>query len=269
MVIDDPCQLPAIGAEETTELDFKLTYRKGDGFDAFEMAKDVAAMANANGGTILIGAAEDKNGERLGCYKPLDASTAKETATALEHAVGNRCSPRPVVSVSRIGVDGGEVVAVNVWAYPSQPVGVKVRGDKTDGWGEPAWVFPLRVATQTVPLLPEALPMMMEPDIRRRVILLSRIVENCSVLVSSGPTPSGYGGGGRAIDMVFLYQRVDVMQNIAVFKVRYNGGGKPTFNIIHIPLDDVRTVYEDVDGCRMSVAGYFLATDKAVLYRQA
>jgi len=55
--------LPPLGTREAPQLDFKEQLGRvkgGSGPDYFELAKDVAAMASAYGGTLLVGACEDR-----------------------------------------------------------------------------------------------------------------------------------------------------------------------------------------------------------------
>jgi hypothetical protein len=161
---------------ERSMLDFKAKY---DASKHFEMAKDVAAFANHLGGALVIGAAETTAGVR---WVPMAAADAKQLEGAFNTAVAQRCRPAPVVDLERITVQGGVVLVVNV--LPSMAlVGVKITGDKADGYGDPAWVFPLRVGSNADYLRPEMLPMYMVPDVRRKVLLLQQIPADSRVSV--------------------------------------------------------------------------------------
>ena len=59
---------PISSSRESDVIDFKGRY---SGRDRTEMAKDVAAFANAFGGVILVGAYEDTKTGTLTFYKPM------------------------------------------------------------------------------------------------------------------------------------------------------------------------------------------------------
>lgn len=151
--IDSQSHLPAIGTRESPTLDFK----KASTSDAFEIAKDAAAFANAQGGTFLVGAA---GGDHLVRFDPLDLKTAKSVARTYEVAIRDRCKPAPLFTVKDIAVDGGAVIVVNVWPFPKQVVGVSL--SKTETSIEGAYYFPLRVGTDTKPVTPQQIPMFMD-----------------------------------------------------------------------------------------------------------
>lgn len=79
--------------------------------------------------------------------------------------------------------DSGYVVAVTVWPFPGQIVGVRVTNKAEDGSGEDSWRFPIRKGTQTVFLRPEHTAMLMEPRLRATSISLSRIKINGSMVL--------------------------------------------------------------------------------------
>ncbi len=140
------------------------------GYDAREMAKDVAAFANASGGVILVGGCEVRG--TLSLYKAVPRAEVPRIKDTYEMAVRDHCSPVPIVDVVPIPLtDGsGSVVAVNVLPFPGAVVGVL--------WGKggvPTFSFPLRVASQTKWLRPEQIPMLTIPDLRRKIILLDAI----------------------------------------------------------------------------------------------
>jgi len=249
--ITTPAQLPPIGAHETETLDFKSTYKPSE---TFEMAKDVAALANAVGGTLLVGAAEDA-AEKLSGYVPVAPTEAADLQTRLEVAVTQRCSPAPFISATRIehpARPAHEVVAVNVWAFPAQAVGVKIGGSMADGYGGDAWVFPIRVGTQTKYLEPEMLAMLMLPEIRRKAILLHNLGVDRSITLraTGGVIPGG----------VFHFQRVDLLRNVLVLKafnqkIEEKDPTAISKSEIWIPLDDVTKVSEMIDGAEISIIG--------------
>ncbi len=164
-------QLPLVGAKvESPTLDIKRTYETTKQFEA---AKDVAAFANHLGGTLLIGAAE--NVGQLSKYFPFDAKQANEIACFFERAVKDRCRPLPTIEVTQLQYENGFIVVVNVWPTLAAPVSVLIRGSKEDGFGDAAWVFPIRIATQTSFITPENLPMYMNAKDRKTSLLLGQI----------------------------------------------------------------------------------------------
>ena len=103
--IQEAAQLPQVGeATERFFLDLKRAYEKKsfpdskkERFDHREMAKDVAAFANASGGTIVVGAIENQATGAVAKYEPLLKKLAKEPSAAFNDATRDRCSPRPVL----------------------------------------------------------------------------------------------------------------------------------------------------------------------------
>lgn len=160
---------PELATHETFQLDFKRTVSADN---TFEMAKDVAAFANGLGGVLLVGAVEDPTNLRLGRYAPLSESEAAQVARAYEHAVRDRCRPQPLHQVIRLPKGSGFVVAVNVWPFPGQPVGV----GKDGGASATTFAFPVRCGVDTVYLSPDQLPMFIDAKARRIAILLGSIL---------------------------------------------------------------------------------------------
>jgi Putative DNA-binding domain len=191
--------LPAVGdGYERAMLDFKA---KGETKSAFHLAKDVAAFANHLGGTLLIGAREE--GGRVARYLPLTAQEAKGVQDAVSAAVGNRLSPKPIVDFAQLPVDAGVVLAVNVSPYIGQAIGVRVIADKAkEGFGDDAYVFPVRTLTDTIYLLPGQLSMFMLPAIRRTVILLHSIPRGAAVHVVAIATTGNREEGFMTIEGV-------------------------------------------------------------------
>src|SRR4051794_18017437 len=55
-----------VGIEENLEVEFKGSpYRLDDEGEKFELAKDASALANANGGVIVIGVRTERHAERF------------------------------------------------------------------------------------------------------------------------------------------------------------------------------------------------------------
>ena len=105
-----------------------------------ELAKDIAAFANSQGGTIVIGALEEN--ERLARYDPLPGSFANDVKRAYDHAVRDRCLPRPTVETNMIAFGDRFVIAVNVQPFEGQPVAVVLpKGERSSAecyWFPPA-----------------------------------------------------------------------------------------------------------------------------------
>jgi schlafen family protein len=206
--------------------------------DTFELAKDVAAFANLAGGVILVGAYEDRARGTIGRYSPFDEQRANQIAGAYSQSVAQRCSPAPVIDPTVLPRDAGHVVAVNVWPFPAQVVGVKLN----DG-GRSAWVFPLRVGKDSIEIKPEQLPMLMVPEVRRVALLLRQIEINekdrASVLVFHKPPTAG-----ALSKMELRLDKIDLLENVAAFH-----GIGPLPNVpVHVPLDAVRSVWRSPEG---------------------
>lgn len=222
--ITSPEQLPDEGTSvETLARDFKRLVPAG-ALDRAELAKDVAAFANRIGGVLLIGAVEDKKRGTLGRYNPADEVTANEMRRACSEAVRDFCSPQPVFDAERVPKDGGFVVAVNVWPFPGQAIGVRRTGDAH------AYTFPLRTGTDCTFLRPEQLPMLMIPELRRIVALLYGIPAGKDVFVQQ---PSGPR-------MKFRFLEADEVRNVVVLTYTDGQSANRPFNI---PLDSIVSVW--------------------------
>lgn len=226
-----PEHLPDLGSVERETLDFKR--EAGSKRGAYEYAKDVAALANHLGGTIIVGAVEDRSTATLVRYEPLTQTDARAVRTAHESAVRDLCSPVPQITTEAIPRDGGFVVAVNVRAHPEKLIGVHRTGERD------FWTFPLRRATQTVFLMPEQLPMYADPQVRRVLLLLNQVPLGEIVSLRVVRDRDGAGNTGPAI-----LHSIDELRNTVVFK---RAPGLNPFPLdakgSSFPLDLVRTVY--------------------------
>jgi hypothetical protein len=231
--------LPEEGALETNVLDFKgALSRKNGTVDRVELAKDVAAFANADGGVILLGAYEDGKRGVLGMYKGLDGSGAKEAREAYSHAVRDYCFPPPIMDSVAMSHATGQIIAVNVWPFPGQAVGVRSR-EQSD-----AYFFPFRTGIDTNYLRAEQLPMLMIPQIRRIATLLRGIpqAEQIGLQVRGRTNSQGYK---------MHFHHVDELANVVVLEAPNATGVK----MVH-PLDRVESVWKDVDGWKLVITGY-------------
>ncbi len=250
--ITDRDALPPVGAHaETYALDIKRTSRNRHGsFVPFELAKDVAAFANATGGVLLIGADEDLTSATLREYVGLGSEQDRlEHAKAYEAAVQDRCSPVPLINPVSVSDSSGKfVLAVNVWPFPSQAVGVKVDGSKSDGYGGPSFVFPLRTGRVTAYIRPEQLAMLMDPATRRIAALLESIPPHKRLAVSVISTREGVQVSEHTFEIV----RVDAQSN--VLQVRGTPGEDQ--RSVRVPLDRIITAWQqDDDAWAIAVAG--------------
>lgn len=143
-----------------------------------EHAKDIAAFANAFGGTLLVGAKELADGVE---YRGLPASVAKEVAEAYRLALRDRVRPKPRVEVTELvnPETAQVVVAVNVHAFADQPVGCAVDLIQDDLGARKslhaehvAWRFPQRIGNHTRWIQPEELAMLINGPARRTALLL-------------------------------------------------------------------------------------------------
>jgi hypothetical protein len=233
---------PKETGRETRSQDFKA--RVDDLRDHQELAKDVAAFANAFGGVILVGACEDQKTRVVSHYKVMTASEAEELKRAFEMAVRNLCLPQPVVDVVRIDAEEragvpGYVVAVNVDPMPMGPVGVR--------WRDPdSYAFPLRTATQTHFMSPTELPMYMVPEIRRVAILLEAIPleDRDQVYLHS------YWGDGATRTVVATYLGLDSILTAARFCMDKMRPREST-----VPLDCISTVWRSASHWTLGVRG--------------
>lgn len=207
--------LPEEGSSyERAQLEFKKLV---NGNRRYELAKDVAALANATGGVILVGI-EDEH-EQLARYVPLTQQDAEETRRAVNDAVSDRCFPSPHCEPEIVARDGGFVVAINVWPLPDQLVGVKAPIEKEAGEKKPQWafVFPVRKHTGTDFLKPQELAPLMLPKIRHAAIALESIPEGQRQNLTL--TYQAY----RDVKLGAAYVNVNIQTARATFLVSHGG----------------------------------------------
>ena len=228
---DQTTQLPPPGAVESYVLDFKGALNLGHGgkVDHVELAKDVAAFANADGGALLIGAFEDATRGVLGRYKPLNDAETKLFRESYSRAVRDYCSPPPIVDSVPIPQATGSIVAVNVWPFPGQAVGVRSR-EHVD-----AYFFPIRTGIDTNFLTAEQLPMVMSADIRRKVILI-RGMKTADPIAVRIKTRNGNE------DQVRYFDSVDELSNAVVFTSRPPSENHTRYSY---PLEQIQAVWRD------------------------
>src|SRR6185503_19207491 len=95
------------GVEESETLDFKLEVPKKDG--AIDFCKDISAMANTDGGCIVIGMREDKGAaaEAVGIVESFDALIRR-----LQQAAEAHIDPRIAIRIGKVDLDGSKYVAL-------------------------------------------------------------------------------------------------------------------------------------------------------------
>jgi len=250
--IDQTSELPKVGINnERRTIDFKGATTD----DRYEIAKDVASFANAEGGTILIGA--KGSGEYLASYAPLSTSDASKLQRSYEEAIRDRCSPVPLFDVVGVPVEGGFVVAVNVWPFPGQLVGVEIKkGEAKCGKQrvepEGLYFFPLRVGTHTAAVSPEQMPMFMDPRVRRIAICLQGAIGRKVIL--SCPTPRSDGSksvsGSIWLEAARL-DSVDLLGNAITVAVQYEGKELA----VSVPFDLIDAAWKEDLHWRILVRG--------------
>lgn len=228
-----PKSLPAIGsAIEQAVVDFK-DYRAERRTRPFEHAKDIAAFSNHVGGSLVIGAREDGH---LREYVGLTDDEAANVRQAFSDAVADRCTPRPVFDFApryeQPGDPSKQIVVINV--PPSvTPIAVRVGGDKTDGYGGPTFVYPVRSGTDARYLDPSQLAMMLSPAVRRVVVMLAKIPRGTRVHVRVIVAATG----NYKNEHQWNFESVDEQENVAKFV----GDGR-------LPLDRILSVYQGAKG---------------------
>jgi hypothetical protein len=252
-VISTPQDLPLVGNSiETGTFDLKGAVES----DRHEMAKDVAALANASGGVLLIGAYENKG--MLAKYAPMDRTVAFKAKDAYEHAVKELCRPVPVMDAVPIQMAAPEdwVVAVNVYGFPASAVGVLWNKDPE------VYAFPLRVATHTRWMSPTEIPMLMIPQLRRAAILLDSIPadhrRNIWLMADERDDPA------NPFSLHVMLIDVDQLGTTVLFESLE----EPIATRFSVPLDAVLSVWRPTEqSWTVSVDGHFARRDKEWRYQ--
>ncbi len=197
----------------------------------YELAKDVAALANHFGGTILIGAQEYRG--HIQSYFPHPVETIQKIESDISSAVDSRCSPRPTLNFARFNEGGGCVLAVNVWPNISNICGVKVKTDKSSDTGTDSWVFPVRIANQTGFVKPESFSMYMLPELRRTLLLLYAIPSEANIII--------FQNGNTLTSKARIIEIREDTNSLIIAKDSL----RPR-QVVSFPLDSVRNVYKDI-----------------------
>jgi hypothetical protein len=134
-------------AEDQT-LDIKASLYAPSAAGAHEIAKDVAAMANADGGLIIRGVAEDGQG-RAAYLAPVPLSESERRR--MHEAVRNRISPWvPDFYIGQLAVDAASATGYYLIAVPASdmaPHGILIDNGQPDKKHSTAW--PIRIDRET------------------------------------------------------------------------------------------------------------------------
>ncbi|GEN11697.1 hypothetical protein MFU01_67340 [Myxococcus fulvus] len=146
--------VPSLSSPETDVLDWK---KEVDPSRRQELAKDIAAMANTSGGSIVVGVKEGGASVRAALC-PLSRDQALRLATAYEQVARDCISPPVKVDVATIELEfdgsGKWILAVNVSATEAIFCAVRKMNEVPGQGGEQGWIIPKRVASQTKFLTP-------------------------------------------------------------------------------------------------------------------
>jgi hypothetical protein len=246
--------LTLLRVSEQADLDFKKTINPQDPLEAIETAKDIAALANTQGGHIIVGA--DDNGVRCTGFPGISPADAKAIREHIEKAPVGRCLPTPFISVQPpIDVPGQpvQVLVVRVEMAPIAPIGVSLSQPKGGKLVVHGWCFPYRVGSQTNFLTPDQFGAYESMSARRAAALLLGIPPE-----DRGSLRLVYQSGGRAtttgngMNRRVRLQSVSPRENVAQFML-LDGPQEHSFDV---PLDEVATVWKAVDAWQVAVRGY-------------
>lgn len=202
----------------------------------------------------MIGAGEDGR-DAIKQYVPLTDVEAKHVEQRYGDAVRERCSPQPFFELARIPKDGGFVVAINIWPFPGQAVGVRGSIDKSvEGSGMDAHLFPLRSGRSTTNILPEQLPMLMLPEVRRTMIMLAAIPQGEVVAVSHATYYENV--------MELRVVSVDGFANTVAFERSSTSGTWRLF----VPLDQIESAWKEDTRWRVHLRGQIKSEGREMSY---
>jgi hypothetical protein len=224
-VRQDPLPQPGI-AVESVLLEFKREFSSG-----FAAAKSVAALANARGGSIIVGAVHNQQTGRL--VKFVETEPGK-TEKLISDAVVSRCSPAPVYRcVPQQAADGVRVVAIYVEPHMSGAlIAVRLKSADPEHRAD-GWVVPMRVGSDTTYLNPGEWPMYLDARLRRAVVLLGQIGPFEPVTLM--PERTSHGGAHPQPER----------GSVNGFNEAENTF---TFGVQRRPLDRIESVYRDDNG---------------------
>lgn len=224
--------------QERVWFDLKATY--GPAARA-EIAKDVAAFANAIGGAIIVGAQEGPTEPDYS--SPLSDEWAAKLEGQFDEAVRDFCRPSPTVHVRAIPVPdmpAKVVLVANVEPAIDQPIAARHESDQN------TWRFPLRVGRHTEYIFPEQLPLYMDSKARRAKLLLLRILQGGGKIdLFTIPSGTFSRGSIRAPDP-FLVESVDKDANGAVVVRHVDDAFRG--QAVAVPIDDIESIWQQTSG---------------------
>jgi hypothetical protein len=228
-------QLPSLGpVSEDLRFDMKMVLTNQ--VDDSALACDVAAFANTSGGVLLIGAHEHpKDSGILSAYVPMSYAETREIADKLKRAL-RLCSPKPIVEAKPVEMDPTKdeyVVAINCDAYTAPPVGVC---QSNQSGGEEWWAFPTRRGRDNRNLRPEELAMVMEPRLRRILLLLDRLPRFLPENIRRVCFHSKHGSGDPP-----TYDIVSIDTDVSSMRIRSTQNAREVI----VPLDALRMIWQD------------------------
>lgn len=247
--IDCKEDLPIIRTRETANLDFKS--QLGDDFD---IAKDVAAFANASGGTLLIGGA---GGDQLDHWLPVTEQEVQKMMSYSDVAVRDRCRPAPIFSLEKIPIDSGFVLSINVWPFPGQPVGVLIKKGETkcgkrEREVDNLYLLPIRVGTHTRAICPEQIAMFMDARARRIAMCLEEAINTESLFIATKYRSENANWYTRGTVI-----SVDILRSTVMVKVPFSKES----HVIPVPLDAFESACFSTECWRFYVGGIFKLLD--------
>lgn len=184
--LDWKVQLPLAGDPKGPELEAK----------ALELAKDVAAMANGDGGVIVYGVREQRSDTPMAIVSVGEVSDVQEQQ--IRRHILSRTYP-PVSGVHFEPViwdDGRQVLALHVPASPEAPHLIRPPKDKSDqGWFQAPWRNGSHTTNMTERQIEEAYR---RREQRRRELRASVDERFRDLVVAVGAHP-GSGASARAV----------------------------------------------------------------------
>lgn len=273
-------------ASEHAISDFKLKYdTRSDPTKFFEIAKDVCAFANHLGGTIVVGAHEDK-GTRKGLiakFEELKDPSPGELVKDIERAIRLYCTPLPsanaiVISLSDAQVTeilnrastSASIVAINVEPGFNTPYGCrscsetckqcKDAGHVCTCSGKEiadAYRFPIRFIEGTRFLRPDELAKTMNVAERRALFELQPLHEEEKIIT----VWFNAGDNKRSVFRPCRIVALDPSLMFCTLELAY----KKTEDTPHtyraeVPLTFVRATWQSSDGWHVAIEGVAFET---------
>ena len=249
--LDTTCERP--------DIEFKKAV---DPQPSIELAKDVAALANTAGGTIIVGARTA--GSVVVGYPGVARDIANRLPDAYEESASQRCRPAPKVESHLVPLHGktDPVVVINVWPSPIAPVGVHIHEKNRGKHVADAWVFPFRVGSHTRYMQPDQFGSLENVSARRAAALLIRIpldqwkqIKLRWIQPTGKQSYSAYTAIERSVELV----EVSPDQNVVSLLVIEPPGGRTD---LRLPLDWIDTVWRDEEN------KVWIISSSAILERQ-